>query len=329
MSIEKVLDFNNGYGNYSGDVKPTTQADMYRFMANQNSVLMSVISSILWQPSTAYKVGDVVLAPSLNGYHARCTVAGTSGSGVPSWALGGVTQDGSATWVLEQQSAINEQQSAAITSATNTATTNLAAKATEIANYTHQLKRSTAYAVGDIAYYAKLPSPLYLECTTAGTTGKSEPSWTKTTSGTVVSDGTAKFTIKTVCAEEDMTSAIADAEANMTSAITDAIAKAGIVAGDVSNPDAWWVKLGGAFPLIIQGGKLTGCRVDDNYNYTFTFPVSMTPIMVQTTINYAGRITGVVNCYIGTPTNTSVTVYGDSSDSALYNAGYYILVIGY
>ncbi len=274
MSIEKVLDFNSGYGNYSGDVKPTTQADMYRFMSNQNSVLMSVISSILWQPSTAYKVGDVVLAPSLNGYHARCTVAGTSGSGVPSWALGGVTQDGSVTWVLEQQSAINEQQSAAITSATNTAATNLATKATEIANYTHQLKRSTAYAVGDIAYYAKLPSPLYLECTTAGTTGKSEPSWTKTTSGTVVSDGTAKFTIKTVCAEEDMTSAIADAEANMTSAITDAIAKAGIVAGDVSNPDAWWIKLGGTIPLIIQG--VLGKSYSKDEWRTITFPISFT-----------------------------------------------------
>lgn len=29
---------------------------------------------------------------------------------------------------------------------------------------------------------------------------------------------------------------------------------AGVVAGDVSNANAWWVKLGGAVPLIIQGG---------------------------------------------------------------------------
>ena len=94
MSIEKALDFNNGYGNYSGDVKPTTQADMYRFMENQNNVLMALAGAVLWQPSTAYKVGDVVRAPSMNGYHARCTVAGTSGSDAPSWNLGGVTMDG-------------------------------------------------------------------------------------------------------------------------------------------------------------------------------------------------------------------------------------------
>lgn len=33
---------------------------------------------------------------------------------------------------------------------------------------------------------------------------------------------------------------------------------AGVVAGDVSNPDSWWVKLGGMIPLIIQGGYETG-----------------------------------------------------------------------
>ena len=33
---------------------------------------------------------------------------------------------------------------------------------------------------------------------------------------------------------------------------------AGVVAGDVSNANAWWVKLGGTIPLIIQGGYETG-----------------------------------------------------------------------
>ena len=32
---------------------------------------------------------------------------------------------------------------------------------------------------------------------------------------------------------------------------------AGVVAGDVSNPNSWWVKLGGTIPLIIQGGYYT------------------------------------------------------------------------
>ena len=35
---------------------------------------------------------------------------------------------------------------------------------------------------------------------------------------------------------------------------TDDLSAAGVVAGNVSNPNSWWVKLGGAVPLIIQGG---------------------------------------------------------------------------
>lgn len=38
---------------------------------------------------------------------------------------------------------------------------------------------------------------------------------------------------------------------------TDDLSAAGVVAGDVSNANAWWVKLGGAVPLIIQGGHCT------------------------------------------------------------------------
>lgn len=48
---------------------------------------------------------------------------------------------------------------------------------------------------------------------------------------------------------------------------TDDLSAAGVVAGDVSNANAWWVKLGGAVPLIIQGGKNLTQR-------TVTFPIS-------------------------------------------------------
>lgn len=42
----------------------------------------------------------------------------------------------------------------------------------------------------------------------------------------------------------------------------------GVVAGNVSNANAWWVKLGGAVPLIIQGGYRTG-----NYgSWAIAFP---------------------------------------------------------
>ena len=48
---------------------------------------------------------------------------------------------------------------------------------------------------------------------------------------------------------------------------TDDLSAAGVVAGDVSNANAWWVKFGGAIPLIIQGGFSS--------SGTFTYPISI------------------------------------------------------
>lgn len=64
----------------------------------------------------------------------------------------------------------------------------------DLNNKTHQLKRSTAYEVGDIAYSPNLPSYMYLECVTAGTTGNTEPDFSGVKSGGVrVADGTVTW----------------------------------------------------------------------------------------------------------------------------------------
>lgn len=48
---------------------------------------------------------------------------------------------------------------------------------------------------------------------------------------------------------------------------------AGVVAGDVSNPDSWWVKLGGTIPIIIQGGY---CHVSGSKDELTSYPISFT-----------------------------------------------------
>lgn len=58
------------------------------------------------------------------------------------------------------------------------------------------LTRNKAYAVGDIAYSPNLPSYLYLECTTAGTTGEEEPDMSTLLGGAIVNDGTATFVVQ-------------------------------------------------------------------------------------------------------------------------------------
>lgn len=103
MSIEKCKDFiKDGYGTWDDTSKPTTFANMYDFMKNQNNVTLALANG-LWQPSTAYSVGAVVHSPSLpSGCKATCTTAGATGSAEPKWTAYGTTvTDGTVKWAVE------------------------------------------------------------------------------------------------------------------------------------------------------------------------------------------------------------------------------------
>lgn len=124
MSIDKCKDFiKDGYGTWDDSSKPTTFANMYDFMKNQNNVTLALANG-LWQPSTAYSVGAVVHSPSLPaGCKATCTTAGTTGSTEPKWTAYGTTvTDGTVKWKVETdvQGTITGEVQKAITSAINT-----------------------------------------------------------------------------------------------------------------------------------------------------------------------------------------------------------------
>ena len=73
---------------------------------------------------------------------------------------------------------------------------------------------------------------------------------------------------------------------------TDDLSAVGVVAGDVSNANAWWVKLGGAVPLIIQGGYTwVGLRSDITVNYPISFSkvLGIAGIAVVNNQNPSGR----------------------------------------
>nr|DAO96301.1 MAG TPA: hypothetical protein [Caudoviricetes sp.] len=79
---------------------------------------------------------------------------------------------------------------------------------------------------------------------------------------------------------------------------TDDLSAAGVVAGNVSNANAWWVKLGGAVPLIIQGGFSS--------SGTFTYPISISPFLTGgTTTRMSSRTyDSDWGDIIGTPTSS-------------------------
>ena len=92
---------------------------------------------------------------------------------------------------------------------------------------------------------------------------------------------------------------------------------AGVVAGDVSNANAWWVKFGGAIPLIIQGG------IKAYSTNTFTFPVSFphailsVSVVIQRNMNSTNQTTNVYNI-----SNTQMNIVE-------YNLEAYCLLVGY
>lgn len=100
---------------------------------------------------------------------------------------------------------------------------------------------------------------------------------------------------------------------------TDDLSAAGVVAGDVSNVNAWWVKLGGAVPLIIQGGYSSAG--------SFTYPIALSTVL-GIWIQKIG-FHWAFNPRITSRTNTAVTWdYTDQGDS-VKNLDSFLLIVGY
>lgn len=125
------------------------------------------------QAGTAYKVGAAVTVDGLPAdWLLVCTTAGTSGTAaitLPNPLIDGATiTDGTITWKLRKV-------------ATN--------------GGLGYRQPSTAYAVGNIAYHASLPTGYCLECTTGGTTSSGDLMISSPSIGGTVSDGTVTWKV--------------------------------------------------------------------------------------------------------------------------------------
>lgn len=209
----------------------TTQQQYQEFVRNMYGTLSDVVKITMWQPNTSYPVGAVLVSPDMPANTlARAVVAGTTGNVIPTWgAAGNTVADGTVTWAMLYRTMDNATQakSGYMSARDKVKLDGITEGATNVTDYVQSvtesngkvtvtkgdgdsttfnaglniLARNKAYAVRDIAYSPNLPSYLYLECTTAGTTGATEPDM-PTLSGAIVDDGTAQFSVKTVCAKE-------------------------------------------------------------------------------------------------------------------------------
>lgn len=102
MSVIKFIRDIEQYFKYPSDDNPTTQQDYQNAVRNWVAAEGNLVDCVLWQPTTAYAVGNMVKTPSLpSQYCLICTTAGTSGNSEPTYtgvSVGDSVTDGSVTW---------------------------------------------------------------------------------------------------------------------------------------------------------------------------------------------------------------------------------------
>ena len=311
--------------------KGTTEQQYIEFEKNKHSVLSSLVADELWQPSTAYTVGQVVKSPNMPAnVVARVVTTGTSAAAEPVWSSAGHTMaDGSVVWAMLYRT-IDYATQEEVTAGTNTTkivTPAMLGKTikTDLASEnTGTLNAADKTVVGGVTGI--------LPVTHGGTGADSLDNVTVGKASTL--DGNAGFwdylhrmgvnptlptTNDALCALGvfmsyfDQKNKIANQPTqdgqllnipadktqeacqlwvespngrlyhrggNGSIAIndtpfkrfldTDDLSEAGVVAGDVSNANAWWLKLSGAVPLIIQGG-IGGSG--------FTYPLALSRVL--------------------------------------------------
>ena len=300
--------------------KGTTEQQYIEFEKNKHSVLSSLVTDELWQPSTAYTVGQVVKSPNMPAnVVARVVTAGTSAAAEPVWSSAGHTMaDGSVVWAMLYRT-IDYATQEEVTAGTNTSKivtpamlgktikTDLASENVGILNaadktvvggvtgilpvshggtgtdslanvtvgkagtldgdagfwdYLHRKGTNFAPPTGNVALNA---SGMFISSYNKASIFKNQPGqcgqlvnipqfrdnaestqfWIEQASGRLYYRGGNS----SIVVNDTPFTRFLD---------TSDLSSLGVVAGDVSNANAWWVKLGGAVPLIIQGGFSSG-----------------------------------------------------------------------
>ena len=311
--------------------KGTTEQQYIEFEKNKHSVLSSLVADELWQPSTAYNVGQVVKSPNMPAnVVARVVTAGTSAAGEPVWSSAGHTMaDGSVVWAMLYRT-IDYATQEEVTEGTNTTKIVTPAMlgqtvqvdlASEKRVNLNEADKSVTPGITGILPVANGGTGLdHLPYTPNGNNSV----WDGTHFPAIGEDGVIEIgrmvdfhekSGDTVDYSLRLSSSGGKLLVNGTdimSYIANVQSQAGVVSGNVSNANAWWVKLGGTIPLIIQG-------IYYNSQITYTFPIAF-PTKVL-----GASATGNLRCQL---TKTAINItdmnvgHSDKQAGFVISAGY-------
>lgn len=366
--------------------KGTTEQQYIEFEKNKHSVLSSLVADELWQPSTAYTVGQVVKSPNMPAnVVARAATAGMSTSVEPIWGgAGNTVADGTVKWTMLYRT-LDYASQEEVTAGTNTTKivtpamlgkiikTDLASEnagtlntvdkavvggvtgilpvihggtgAASLDNVTVGLAKSLTGDAGLWDYLHRLGINPTLPTTNAALNALGVFMSFFNQNNKIANQPTQYGQLLNLPADkgaelaqlwiEQATGKMFHRGGNIASAVnstpfkrfldTDDLSAAGVVAGDVSNADAWWVKLGGAVPLIIQGGK---SAKTDRYE-TVKFPIAFTTIFSITGQALTSYALAGSQSNFGIKNDFSVTEFTTSMyDAGNYYAGFHWVAIG-
>lgn len=327
QTLDGMLD----YPDPNGANKGTTEQQFQEYLKNQYAVMYSLVALALWQPGTNYIVGQVVLSPNMPANTiARVTTAGTSGDAEPVWsAVGSTISDGTAAYIMLPRT-IDFATQEEVTAGTNT--TKIVTPA--MLGQTVQVDLASEKRVNiNEADKSVTPGITGILPVAHGGTGLDHLPYTPNGNNSVW-DGTRFPVIGTDGGMEigrmvdfhEKSGDTSDYSVRLSSSggkllvngtdimsyIGNVKSQAGIVAGNVSDANAWWVKLGGTIPLIIQGGyKYVGERTD----VYVPFPIAYSTVLsivgtpVVNSANSSGRGLENIKTY-----NTTSFVYYSGFD---------------
>lgn len=331
--VEKLqtLDGMLDYPDPNDASKGTTEQQFQEYLKNQYAVMYSLVSMALWQPGTNYIKEQVVLSPNMPANAiARVTTEGTSGDAEPVWgAVGSTISDGTAAYIMLPRT-IDFATQAEVTAGTNTTKIVTPAMlgqtiqvdlASEKRVNLNEADKSVTPGITGILPVANGGTGLdHLPYTPNGNNSV----WDGTHFPAIGEDGVIEIgrmvdfhekSGDTVDYSLRLSSSGGKLLVNGTdimSYIANVQSQAGVVAGNVSNANAWWVKLGGTIPLIIQGGYK---YVDERTDVYVPFPIAYSTVLsivgtpVVNASNNSGRGLENIKTY-----NTTSFVYYSGYD---------------
>lgn len=309
QSLQGMLD----YPDPENPDKGTTEQQYQEFVRNHHNILSDLVSTNLWQPEAKYKIGQIVTSPNMVANTvAKVIKAGTTSAGEPVWSSAGNTlADGTVTYSIvyrtidyatqeEVTTGVNATKIVTPAMLGKTIITNLASNSSVNINDTGKAVSAGVKGILPVSHGGTGKNSL--ADIVVGTASKlataRDIKLTGDVNGTGTFDGSQALEIVTTLAKES-----------------------GVVDGNISNPDAWWVKLGGKFPLIIQGiYKYVNSNQKQYVKFPIEFPTAC--FSATNTIVYNGSSGNSNYDTVYQVTRVGMNYCGDN------RCGVYLLMIG-